>query len=112
MNKLLVISNHPVNKWSDKQKEGWDVIEYIPFPNIPATMSKNDVLDLADGLVSQIIRDYQEHTVSIQGEFSLTCSVVCRLANAGRKIVFPTTERVVEEKDGVKTSTFKFVRWR
>ena len=45
MKKLLVISNHPVEKWSDEQKEGWDVIEYIPFPNIPATMEKDSVLD-------------------------------------------------------------------
>ena len=110
--KLLVISNHPPDKWSDDQKQGWDVIDYIPFPNITASLSKDAVIDLADDLICQIAQDFPEHTVTIQGEYSLTCSVISRLSNAGREPIFPTTERVVEEKDGVKTSTFKFVQWR
>jgi len=112
MKKLLVISNHPVDKWSDEQKAGWDVIDYIPFPNISPTMSKNDVIDIADDLVERISQEFPEHTVTIQGEFSLTCAVVSRLSNSGKEPVFPTTERKVVEKDGMKTSIFEFVKWR
>src|SRR5690606_17331938 len=102
MKKLLVISNHPVDKWSDEQKAGWDVIDYIPFPNVPASMSKDTVIDLADDLFCRIKKNYPDHTVTIQGEFSLTCAVVARLSNSGREPIFPTTERIVEEKDGQK----------
>ena len=112
MKKLLVISNHPVAKWDDSPKMGWDVIDYIPFPNIPAAMPKEKVIDLADDLFSNIVREYPEHTVTIQGEFSLTCAVVSRLSLSGREVIFPTTERVTVEKDGNKISTFTFVQWR
>jgi len=110
--KLLVISNHSIDKWDDSQKLGWDIIDYIPFPNIPASMTKDKVIDIADDLCCKIVRDYPEHIITIQGEFSLTCAVTSRLSNAGREPIFPTTERIVEEKDGVKISVFKFVQWR
>jgi len=140
MKKLLVISNHPVEKWSDEQKEGWDIIEYIPFPNVSPQLGRQAAKDAAISLLDTIrarieniegvslyrFREYDgdynlamwwetvEHVpsdwkLSIQGEFSLCNELFQRV---GEHCVFPTTERVVEEKDGVKTSTFKFVRWR
>ncbi len=34
MKVLINHSNHPHSGWGDKQKEGWDKIVDIPFPNI------------------------------------------------------------------------------
>lgn len=141
MKKLLVMSNHPVNKWSDEQKAGWDEIEYIPFPVVDPNFDREGIITLADQVMKNIKKTLSEkdkanykwtamsddpHTnivwlwdnakshfcewsISLQGEFSL-CNELFQMI--GAHCVFPSTERVVEEKDGVKTSVFKFVKWR
>jgi len=117
---LLVISNHPPEKWADDQKAGWDVINYIPFPDVPAAESLEEVVDLALPIIDQI-RDWREGhpdgRVSIQGEFTLTAYLVTAVEKAyGWVFSFPTTERrVVEEvkdRETVRKAVFCFVRWR
>ena len=113
---LLVISNHPPDRWSEEQKVGWDTIDYIPFPNVPPTSSWEDVSTLSIPILNKMQEwktKHREGKISIQGEATLVSIVLDVMKNVDRYcFVFPTTERVVEEKDGKKTSTFKFVRWR
>ena len=117
MAKLLVISNHSVTSWSNDQKRGWDEIIFHPFPNVSPKASVKEVFDMADDLIKKIadfIRENPDGKVCLQGEFSL-CFVVFKSIDEPI-FVFPTTERVVEEKviDGktVKNSVFRFVQWR
>ncbi len=124
MKKLLVISNHAPEKWSESQKEGWDSIEYIPFPNIPAESTSAEVIEqYAIPLCGKIGEFYgecdekgAEGYVTIQGEFSL-CKAIFDSLHGEVKFIFPTTERKVVEitnPDGsvTKTATFEFIRWR
>jgi hypothetical protein len=115
---LLVISNHPPEKWEDEQKKGWDKIDYIPFPNVPASWDMKQVIDLATSLCEKIgewLNENPDGKVCLQGDFSL-CWVIYRSID-DLVFVFPTTERVVEERkteDGriEKLYHFRFVRWR
>lgn len=119
MKNLLVISNHPPEKWEDEQKRGWDKIDYVPFPNIPPSCSMEEVyksfaIPLA-GKIGEWMRENPEGKVCLQGDFSL-CYAIWRSIE-DLIFTFPTTERVVEERkleDGriEKTYHFKFVRWR
>lgn len=124
--KLVAISNHPVEKWDDNQKMGYEKIVHIPFPNVPATSTAEEVESMVEDLINQIRKvtgatwyeldgwgmyalDPKGWTISIQGEFSLCYRFVSR---TGIIPVIPTTERITTEKDGIKTSVFAFVRWR
>ena len=113
---LLVVSNHPPDGWSEKQREGWDTVDYIPFPNVPPTFSFQDVTEMCPPILEEIaewINSHEGGKISIQGESTLVSIVMHEVdLYHGWVYVFPTTERVAEEKDGKKTSTFKFVRWR
>ena len=113
---LLVISNHPPEKWSDEQKKGWDTIDYIPFPNVPPTFSFQEVTEMSVSLLEKIgawKNEHKEGKISVQGEFTLSSILMSAIQrHDGWVFTFPTTNRAVEEKDGKKTSTFKFVRWR
>ncbi|MEM4134328.1 MAG: hypothetical protein QXV73_03950 [Candidatus Micrarchaeia archaeon] len=118
MSNLLVISNHPPERWAEEQKEGWDRIDYIPFPQVPATASFEQVVEIATPLARAIgewLSQNPDGKVCLQGEFTL-CYILFRSID-DYIFVFPTTERVVEERqkaDGSteKIATFKFVRWR
>ena len=115
-NELLVISNHPPEKWSEEQKKGWDIIDFIPFPNVPPDYSFDEVTEMCLHVLlnaEKWLDNHKDGKISIQGEFTLT-SILLHEINMyyGWIFTFPTTERIMEEKDGIKTSTFKFVRWR
>lgn len=76
---LLVISNHNPDKWSESQKEGWDKIEYIPFPEIPANASSIEAAKVANGLKEKITDFYRrcvqegaEAYLNLQGEYTLS----------------------------------------
>jgi len=118
MKNLLVISNHTPEKWTEEQKRGWDRIDYIPFPNVPPSADMMEVINIATDLcekIGQWIRENPEGKVCLQGDFSL-CYIVYKSID-DPIFVFPTTERVVEEKqtedDRIeKLYRFRFVRWR
>ena len=119
---LLVVSNHNPENWPDQQIFGWDRIDYIAFPNIPATATFNDVADIVSPICEQIgewVANNPFGKLCIQGEFTATYIMQSSIAycNDSALFTFPTTERVVEEKvnaDGSisKTANFKFVQWR
>lgn len=119
---LLVISNHPVDSWSNSLKEDWKDIEYVEFPAVPANAASEDVLKMAQKLLVDNFNTINKFAnVNIQGEFSLTISFIMLVRRNPllQHVAFwvPTAEReVVENKapDGttIKTSVFKFVQWR
>jgi len=131
MSKKLLIncSNHSSLKWSEEQKEGWDVIVDVPFPAIDPRWEVNSeeyllALVNARNAILDIITHSEylewEKYIMLQGEFSFCYMLYGKLSlldsSFFKSFVIPTTERVVEEKleDGVykKTATFKFVMWR
>jgi len=118
MNKkiLINISNHPSASWDDNQKKGWDKIIDVPFPNISADAKSSDVEDLAyDYLdkIKSICKQHNTNKIMLQGEFSFVFALQQLLLFDGEyDFYFPSTERKVTEKDGVKTSIFQFAGWR
>jgi len=125
---LINHSNHSSINWDIAQKEDWDQIVDIPFPNIPADWDEfevqklaeknaKEILKLIDNLESEIEDDntIAEFYIMLQGEFSY-CYMLRDILK--KKLLFlnfaiPTTERIVEIKeDGTKISKFKFVTWR
>lgn len=119
MNYFINISNHPSNTWSEKQlnvaKRYGKVID-IPFPNIPALYRpedmRYDVAVLAEKIRSYINPDHVV-TVHIMGEMTFTYMLVDYFRNTDKVVcVASTTQRMVEEKDGVKLSKFEFVQFR
>lgn len=124
MKKLLVISNHPPEKWEDEQKKGWDEIEYIPFPEIDPNASRKDVSEMARLFLLQLkkLLDMEPNLyVCLQGEFTFFFEFAYYLFSDfpwyRERFVFPTTQRIVEEQklpDGSvsKLYKFKFIKWR
>lgn len=124
MKKLLInISNHPSNKWTEEQKADFDEIIDIPAPQIPPDMSAGDVSYVVDTFMSRFDRVYFSNKdckkyLCLLGEYTFCYLFLYKLISCGYifSLAIPTTERVVEEKQTpegvVKTSVFKFVRWR
>jgi hypothetical protein len=111
--KLINISNHNSNNWSKEQKEGFDEIIDVQFPNIPANATIKDVIltayDLLEKLTNEISTEDALH-IMLQGEFTLCYKLKDMLDKAYWTVNYyiPTTERKVVEK----TTIFQFVQWR
>lgn len=120
---FINISNHPSSKWSDEQRKaaveiGGEIVD-IPFPNVPPTAGIGDLIDMAETIIDKI-NDMRkgglrggEDAVHVMGEHGLTHRLVDDIWHVfGITCIHSTTERIVEEKDGQKISTFKFVKFR
>jgi len=122
MKLFLNISNHPSKSWDKDQKEAVNglfmnnEVEYwdIPYPNIPPQASLEEVKSICDAVVSQVqaLKGDNEVVALVQGEMTSLFFLVPSLQKLGIKVVSATTQRVAEEKDGVKTSVFKFCKFR
>lgn len=118
---LINLSNHPSNNWSEKQiaeaKKLFGEIVDIPFPQINPAEDENYINSITDEYLL-ICKEKLKNTVKensavhLMGEFNFTFLLACKLLKAGIKCVSSTTERNAIEKDGVKVSEFKFVRFR
>lgn len=112
--KMLVITNHPIDKWESAQKAGWE-LTYFPFPNVDPHLNSNDIKLHVDLVIHKILNFVQKNTnayVCLQGEFSVCYRVFTNPKMQKVKFIFPTTERVVVEKGNEKYSVFRFVQWR
>ena len=116
--KLFInLSNHPSKLWGEKQiaeAQKYGTIKDIPFPSISPGASNEEMEKMADTMVNEILKKAENTvvTVHVMGEMTFTYALVSRLKAEGVTCVASTTERIAEEKDGVKTSEFKFVRFR
>ena len=136
---FLNISNHPSSGWGEEQTAAalklcrWenadgDIIAEgkiidIPFPTVPATAGTNEINRLAESLYSAILGvidpaqstddpDCPPATIHLMGEQAVCYCLTSHLRKMGLRVVVSSTEREVVEKDGVKTSVFRFVRFR
>jgi hypothetical protein len=129
MSKLFInFSNHPSEKWSDKQfNTALDMVDNgsiidVPFPNVDPEMTTEDIIALAKDMFYKNIMDviaecdFPDYIIlHVMGEMSFTYNFVNIVKNfKGENIdcVVSTTKRNVVEKDGVKTSVFEFVQFR
>lgn len=111
------LSNHPSEAWGDDQLSAakkYGSIINIPFPAIDASCDENQMRKLVGEYEKMVLQKSAGHTpiVHIMGEMNFTYSLVKRLRQRDIVCVASTTERVAEEREGQKTSTFKFVKFR
>ena len=142
MSIFINISNHSSSGWSESQKaeairlvaddERGDTprIIDIQFPAIPPEFSAKQVCDLAGAFavkvfvllrkqgeiagLSNLVSMSIPPVIHVMGEQSFCYYFSREIAEMvhGIKTVVSTSSRIVEEKDGVKTSVFNFCRFR
>lgn len=115
MTSFINISNHHSSKWNNKQLEAarnLGEIRDIQFPNIPPTMSSEEVREMA-------VRDAETLTATgdnifhVMGELSYCFYLISELKRRGcRCVVSCTARNVVELKDGTKQVRFEFEQFR
>lgn len=120
---LINLSNHPSDKWTEKQKEEalkkYNDIADIPFPAVHPDEDENYIKELAvncfEKCISLLNKDSggKENAVHVMGEFTLTFSLVNLLINHGIKCIASTTSRIIKELSNNKSEvSFEFVRFR
>ena len=94
-------------------------IKDIPFPAIPPEADMDVVRRMADDMFNEILAAdntwYAANfrgAVHLMGEQSFCFILASLLIEAGITVLVSTTAREVVEKDGVKTSIFRFVQFR
>ena len=121
MNKFVNLSNHKVAAWSEAQIKaaleigGREIVD-LPFPQIPAGATLQDIEVLADQYLGQVL-DMQPAAVMLQGEAVFCFNLANKLKQKGITTVAACSDRCVEEvvkEDGTteKKSVFKFVQFR
>ncbi len=112
---LLNLSNHPSKQWSEKQYNHavalYQEITDLPFPQISPALDSASL----DRLVEEYeikIRQLNPLAVHLMGEMTFTFRLVNRLQSIGIACIASTTQRIVEEREGLKASLFEFVRFR
>ncbi|MCL2650338.1 MAG: CRISPR-associated protein [Candidatus Azobacteroides sp.] len=118
---LINLSNHPSTKWSPQQlaaTQVYDEIIDLSFPDVDPSGDDEYIQSLVNEYVDKIINNSQfsilnsQLTVHIMGEMTFTFSIVNALQNRGIMCIASTTERIALEENGLKTSEFRFVRFR
>jgi hypothetical protein len=115
---FLNISNHPVEGWSASQREAAlalapdaDLLD-VDFPTLDPQWSRVKVKVKAIEFIDDLDPRPGARAM-VAGEEPIMCFYLVRELQAlGVACYSATTERVVEERDGVKTSRSSFVRFR
>lgn len=114
MNRFVNFSNHPSEKWDEKQKKESEVygkIVDIPFPSVDPFSDEETIEKLADQYVEKIL-SYNPSVVMCQGEYTLCFKVVEKLKQKRIRVVAACSKREVVETEHGKISSFHFVRYR
>jgi len=114
---FLNLSNHPSEDWSKEQlaaAKEFGEIDDMKFPEIQPDADEAAIDALVEKNADEIIEKAETNklTVHVMGEMVFVFKLINRLKEEGIRCVASTTDRIVEEKDGVKTSRFNFVRFR
>lgn len=112
-------SNHSSALWGEDQLAAAHIygeITDIPFPDIDPSADERQIFEKA-ALCAEKIAVIKPSAVLVQGEMTFCFAVVAALKSRGIKALCATTERrtvssVNEREETVKTSTFRFVRFR
>jgi CRISPR-associated protein Csx16 len=115
MSTFVNISNHPSAGWGDEQRTAalalCDELLDLPFPQVDPRTGSRGVLELARSVLEQIPGG-TTHAM-VQGEFTLSFTLVRRLQRAGVICVAATTLReTVPVDEGRMIARFRFVRFR
>ena len=116
---FINFTNHASDRWGKAQMEAaekYGEIVDVPFPNVPATATENDIIRLSREMFEKIM-SYNPNAVLCQGEFTLTYRIIQLLKEQGITAVSACSERKsIEEKkeDGTvhKSAVFKFIQFR
>jgi hypothetical protein len=119
---LINLSNHPSNKWSPEQLQAatqfGEIID-LPFPNISPNGDEAYIQVIVKEYMCKIDDCIDKHcpaftpvTVHIMGEMTFAFAMIDALQQKGMQCIASTTERIVNEKDGLKASEFRFVKFR
>ncbi|MGN0186723.1 MAG: CRISPR-associated protein [Paludibacteraceae bacterium] len=110
---FLNLSNHPSVSWSSEQlaAAGGRVVD-MPFPQVDPEGDEEYIAKLADEYYQKILEMQGITAIHLMGEMNFTFALVTKLKAAGIKCVVSTTKRETIEENGVKISTFQFVRFR
>lgn len=114
---FINLSNHPSSKWSKEQTEAalrYGEIIDLPFPMVAPDGNEDYIAALAEQYCDKVIElaAGAPVTVHLMGEMTFTFALVKRFHGKGICCVAATTERVVKEVNGEKTSVFNFVKFR
>ena len=114
---FINFSNHPSSFWEktqlDAAKKYGEILD-MSFPSISPDADLSTIEEHAEDCIETIINYAKEAcvTLHVMGEMTFTFSLVTKALAKGITCVASTSERVVEEHDGIKTSEFRFVRFR
>ncbi len=112
---LLNLSNHPSAKWPENQIQAasqYGGVTDMPFPHIDPEADTDQVRQLAEQYEVKIRQMTDVRAVHIMGELTFCFALIPMLQNAGIPCVASTTARDTLEHDGIKTSVFRFIRFR
>ncbi len=121
---LINLSNHPLKKWSEKQKRAaerqFGVVVDVPFPNVPTSASLQEIIQLADTYVGDCLsilntpHDKSErHAVHVMGEMTFVYQFVHKMTEQGVLCVASTSERKsMDLQDGKMVKVFEFIQFR
>ena len=115
---FINFTNNPSPDWEEKQTEAarqYGEIVDIPFPNIDAQASVNDIKALADEYRARILSmgKPDDLVVHIQGEQTFCYALIRELQSEGVRCLASCTERIVHTNGaGEKVSIFRFAGFR
>lgn len=107
-------TNHPSNRWDEKQKK--EALKYgkivdMEFPKVAASGSRDYIVDLAERYVEGIL-ELHPAAVLCQGEFCLAYHVISKLKEKGILVLAACSERMVVEDGNKKEVLFVFEQFR
>ncbi len=116
---FINLSNHPHETWCEEQLAAAAVYGEVcdmEFPNVPADADEAWIAGTAEQVCGEILSDRPD-AVLVQGEMSLTYSIVKMLRDNGVTVVCASSERCCETEiapDGstIRRSVFRFVGFR
>jgi hypothetical protein len=122
------LSNHPSTKWTKEQIDEaiklcpevkFNGIVDIQFPEIDPAGNEEYIDNLSNEYLKKILElkdsiknEDEDIIVHVMGEQTFCFSLISKLIKRRILCVASTTKRVATEEDGVKTSIFKFCKFR
>lgn len=118
-NNFINFTNHPSSFWDECQKlealQYGDEIIDVPFPDIPAAATEEEIALLAKEYAKKIT-SASPAAVLCQGEFTFSYQIITLLLKHGIPVMAACSKRsVIEEHSEGKTikhAEYKFVKFR
>ena len=115
--KFANISNHPVERWDEKQKEAaaamvnnGEVLDF-PFPVVNTSATAGDITRMANAIAKDALGMGCTHAM-VAGQMNLVYKLVQVLDAAGVQCYAAVSDRnTIDNGDGTKTVRFDFVKF-